>query len=193
MKILKDFVSKEYQDKLEDIVLGDAIAWHWNPKTVYVDDSNLNDCVVTPQTKEMWHLVHLTTSKNGTVHSPVHKMFLPLIRSAGIGNFEIDRIKANCMFKQPDYPVGFYNTPHVDNEKPEYQTLLYYINDSDGDTLIFDKRYQEGVKHTELTIKYRYTPKKGTAILFDSNLFHCGTPPIVTDRRALVNIIFRVK
>jgi hypothetical protein len=57
---------------------------------------------------------------------------------------------------------------------------LYYLNDSDGDTFIFDKTLKDTPKVTSDT-KYeiikRITPKKGRAILFDGNKYHSSSGP----------------
>jgi hypothetical protein len=195
MKILNNFVPQDYQDKLEELLLGSNIAWNYNSQTAYTDQQDgphANDFVLTPQCKETWQLVHASSGPRGLTFSPTYKLFLPVLGMAGFEKTNIYRVKANCMFKQPDYPDGCHNTPHIDNEEPNWKTLLYYVNDSDGDTLIFDKKFQKDVKHTELTIKYRSTPKKGTAILFDSDQFHCSTPPRTTERRTVINFIFGV-
>ena len=62
------------------------------------------------------------------------------------------------------------------------KSLIYYINDSDGDTIFFNKKLKE--------IK-RVTPKKNTAVLFDSNILHCGCNPIKSSMRGVINFIFK--
>ena len=64
------------------------------------------------------------------------------------------------------------------------KTLLYYVNDSDGDTLFFDN---------DLNITKRVTPKKNRAILFDSNMLHAGANPIKNETRIVINIIFKME
>ena len=57
--------------------------------------------------------------------------------------------------------------------------LIYYVNNSDGDTLFFDK---------ELNITNRIAPNKGKILLFDGDLLHAGTNPKVSDKRIILNI-----
>ena len=72
-----------------------------------------------------------------------------------------------------------YDNPHVDAKYP-HLVCLYYLNDSDGDTFIFDKTLKDTPKITSDT-KYeiikRVTPKKGRAILFDGNRYHSSSGP----------------
>jgi hypothetical protein len=80
--------------------------------------------------------------------------------------------------------------PHVDEPEP-HNVLLYYVNDSDGDTFMFNEMYQEGVDQTEFTIKERVTPKKNRAILFDGLTYHSASSPVNNALRFVVNINFR--
>ena len=74
---------------------------------------------------------------------------------------------------QPDFP------PHTDSKVPHW-VCLYYVNDSDGDTVFFDDDNNE--------IK-RVSPKKGRIAFFDGSILHCGTPSD-TRSRAVINFNF---
>ena len=64
-------------------------------------------------------------------------------------------------------------------------TGIYYVNDSDGDTFIFnEKKSHSG----EVTLKQRISPKKGSLVLFDANHLHAGNNPIDNYSRVVVNI-----
>ena len=65
---------------------------------------------------------------------------------------------------------------HVDLNIP-HLVCLYYINDSDGDTIFFDDNNNE--------IK-RVSPKKGRIAFFDGSIKHCSSPPTKT-HRAIIN------
>ena len=69
--------------------------------------------------------------------------------------------------------------PHIDQSFPHW-VCLYYINDSDGDTVFFDKNNKE--------IK-RVSPKKGRIAFFDGSIYHCGSTPSNIPR-AVVNYNF---
>lgn len=94
---------------------------------------------------------------------------IPFIFSAvGIlpNNF---RIKQARTFLQAPSPGLKYNEPHIDGEYP-HTVLLYYANDSDGDTVFFGKE-----NNSEPIA--RVTPKRGRVVIFDGNVYHASCAP----------------
>ena len=70
--------------------------------------------------------------------------------------------------------------PYVNRDN--LYSLVYYVNDSDGDNLIYDD--------TKSKIVDRCSPKSGNAYLFESNLWHTALPPVKSRRRLTVVFIF---
>ena len=68
---------------------------------------------------------------------------------------------------------------HKDLEIPHW-VCLYYVNDSDGDTIFFNNEKKE--------IK-RVSPKKGRVAFFDGNIFHSSSSP-TKNTRAVLNFDF---
>jgi hypothetical protein len=68
---------------------------------------------------------------------------------------------------------------HVDVKYP-HLVCLYYVNDSDGDTFIFDKTSKDTpllLKTTKLEVIKKVTPKKGRVVLFNGNRYHSSSGP----------------
>ena len=86
--------------------------------------------------------------------------------------------------------------PHIDIYSRKHLVCLYYVCDSDGDTIIYNEREREisnedytTVKERvtpNLTIKQRVTPKQGRVVLFDGWLMHTAEQPI-NNVRCIVN------
>ncbi len=78
--------------------------------------------------------------------------------------------------------VEYY--PHIDMGEAignsNYKTAIFYINDSDGDTLFFDNDKE--------TIVHRQTPQRNSLVVFDGDIFHAPQLPLVSARRLVVNI-----
>jgi hypothetical protein len=85
-----------------------------------------------------------------------------------------------------------YGVPHFDTSAPNAKIFIYYINDTDGDTIIFDEFYNGEINSEKKTISQRITPKKSRAVMFDSNRYHAASWPIENTRR-IINVNFHVK
>lgn len=184
-----DFVNTNYQNKLENIILNlGSFPWFYGHSTC---DLTLKDVVkFNERTKESAQFTH-TFYAGGKVmssHYPLVENFLPIMEERFGRNFKdsIIRIKANLILNDSTYPVGFYNSPHVD-EASNVETALYYVNDSDGDTVIFN----EQVGENQLNEFSRVSPVKGKLAIFNSSYFHASTPPIKSKHRAVINFVFR--
>ena len=67
------------------------------------------------------------------------------------------------------------DSPHVDLPYQHF-VMLYYVCDSDGDTIIYNEREYERPDGM-YTIKQKVTPKQGRMVLFDGSLYHTAEQP----------------
>lgn len=71
---------------------------------------------------------------------------------------------------------------HVDTDLP-HLVVLYYVIDSDGDTLLTDLEYkqgqaiQAGLRAQDHNIIARVTPKQGSALIFNGKYYHTAEQP----------------
>ena len=64
--------------------------------------------------------------------------------------------------------------------------MLYYVCDSDGDTII----YNEQIKSETYTLQRRVTPKQGRVVLFDGSYYPTAAQPL-HNIRCVVNYNLR--
>lgn len=139
--------------------------------------------------------------KNIILKEYYHLYMLPLslvCLRLGI-NFAFDRVfrcKANLQFRAPESSRGKFNFPHRDvedvKEGGKMITALFYVNDCDGDTYLFNEKleWDDFDKFKDLTIKKQISPKQGRIVLFDAEQFHAGSNPIESDFRMVINYNF---
>ena len=108
-------------------------------------------------------------------------LFRAILEKLNLNTGEILRVKANFQTQHRSKINGTHNTPHVDNETPHY-TGIYYVNDCDGDTFLFD-----GTKEIA-----KISPKKGRIVIFDGKTLHAGSHPYLSDFRMVINFNFKV-
>ena len=105
---------------------------------------------------------------------------------------EVRRIKVNCLLRNDTmFTSNNYNIPHTDEETPRTMSMVYYVNDSDGDTFFFNEHW--GQTQNGLSLYSRSSPKMGRAVIFDSIRFHAGSNPIKSDNRFVINITFKLE
>ena len=78
---------------------------------------------------------------------------------------------------------GEPDLPHIDINNKIHIVGLYYVVDSDGDTVI----YNETKESKTYTIKKSVTPKQGRMVIFDGSLYHAAKQPINSNTRCIVN------
>jgi hypothetical protein len=72
--------------------------------------------------------------------------------------------------------------------------MIYYLNDSDGDTRIFDQEFEAttnnfGIGHHDtFTTKHQITPKANRLLWFNGFRYHTASNPINSNRRVILNI-----
>jgi len=165
--------------------------WVYNHLTSDVGenfDPNDKNIVETPQFTNTF-----VASDEGLVQQLFSEVAQPILwfleRETGIVAESVVRIKANLLM-QANTDENSYHLPHIDYGNNQCLSMVYYVNDSDGDTRIFDK-YAIEDGHNDLTMIHSNTPKKGSAIMFQSNRLHSSSNPIKTDARCIINFVFK--
>lgn len=147
--------------------------------------------------------------ENGILANPVEYNFLlPIIQSSLNQidlTYDFGKIILARTLMQNSTENSIKNGVHVDTGKKCY-SAVYYVNDSDGDTLFFDKttkdftfdeyekmRFEENWKEKQeeifTKIVFRKTPKKGTTVIFDGSIYHASSSP-TKNKRCIFNFCY---
>ena len=62
--------------------------------------------------------------------------------------------------------------------------MLYYINDADGPTNLFDKKGGKIIEQVEF--------KKGRCLVLDGKVYHSSSSPKTSSRRLVANFNFQI-
>jgi hypothetical protein len=137
---------------------------------------------------------------DGNVTSQHYDFFRPILEffteKTDILVGKLLRIRLRYTHKGTGHTSSKYAAPHVDfYTGMPYSTLVYYVDDSDGDTIIFDKVFNAGDEYNpvisaQLPELVRITPKKGSALFFNGHRFHAGNFPINYSSRIVINFDF---
>ena len=188
MKVFKPIeyngiVDQEYQLKIYRYLTDINFDWH------FMEDTT-TEVTNTPQysTPSFGNLLYYSKHEN----NPHYDFFKPLVESLEkAGNFKIInllRIRAgfllNTKYSLPSMPYK-HNTPHIDYDIDHY-TAVYYVNESDGDTVVFHETNQ-AEKYYPL---HKCRPEKGKMLLFNGRHYHSSTCPKMYAKRIAIAINF---
>jgi hypothetical protein len=177
-------VPSTIQDMLENVALGDQINWFRSKHATY-NHGRAPAFPVTPDSLDAQQFTHLIYELTKPV-SPLFPTLLPVITAIPYTIKQLIRIKINlCIYMHTDN-ADAHGMPHVDftEIKEPLISAIYYVNDSTGDTVIFNQRY--GQKEP-LTVRTRVTPRKGRLVVFDGSLLHAGNTPKTNSPRVNIN------
>ena len=121
------------------------------------------------------------------VESVYHHLFVPMLSKAckylKIPETEVIQGRSFLQFPLKNIDTSVVDTPHIDlDEGDEHVVVLYYVVDSDGDTIIYNER-TESLTYTE---KQRVTPKQGRVVIFEGGQYHTAQQPS-NGTRCIVN------
>lgn len=184
--VIDDIIPKEDQIILFDLMSQNTLPYQYYRSTVH-DAAALTKNNRIVDSSMMVNMVVI----NDFV-SPLLKEFVPIIAAIPFKIRHLLRVKVNITHPHLLSREDTFNVPHVDYAgtlNDGYDTLvtaIYYLNDSDGDTYIFDQdRKYNG---HDLTVKKQVAPKQGRLVVFSGNLLHSGNNPRRNETRMVANI-----
>lgn len=199
MKIYTDFLSKLDQDNIENAV--NNMPWYFRPQIANFSNSvDGKEEFKDPNITDASAFTHTFISK-GVLHSDffdnISCILTAFEKTEGVSIDKIIRVRGRLTTPVPGHTLEKYNPPHVDLMSPTpFKTLIYYVQDSDGDTIFFDKFYDQTnqrVKNVDLKKVLQQTPKKGHAVYFDGWQYHAGNSPVNYSSRCIINFDFTLK
>jgi hypothetical protein len=179
--VIDDIIPKEDQIKIFELMSQNNLPYQYNRSTV-VDASTLpkNDRIIDSSM-----MVNVVVFNDFT--SPLLKEFVPIIAAIPFKIRQLLRVKVNITHPHVLSREDTFNVPHVDYDGFDtLVTAIYYLNDSDGDTYIFDQ--DRNYKGNDLTIKKQVSPKQGRLVVFSGDLLHSGNNPRTNETRMVANI-----
>jgi len=170
--IFDDIIDKKEQNKIEEELLGRHFSWFF-----------LDDVSKIKNDKQQRHAFSHYFIENGKINSDK----LDIIKNIPINacskiKFQIKGVSMVRSFLQLPLSNNLLtkelDTPHVDSYE-EHLVVLYYVSDSDGDTVIFKNEFKKNsqIEEQKFIELKRISPKKGRVVLFNGKLYHTANQP----------------
>jgi hypothetical protein len=171
--IADDVVSVQQQDDIKNsLLLKNTSGWHF-----FLDKGNFITPGLVTSVFEA-----LTSFKDEKYFDQFNDV---LVNACEQAKLEIDQLIQIRPFIQLPVVEKFrteHNNIHRDQNFP-HVVCVYYVDDSDGDTLIFDD--------TKSVVIQRIQPKKGRAVFFDGLRYHASSCP-QENLRMIINYNFTI-
>jgi hypothetical protein len=190
---IENLLPDSYCNEIEQTLLGWDFPWGYNATLSYGASIDNKFIANDSKIKDTDGFVH-TLFWGGEKLSPYADLVIPLLgymeQQTNIKIQKIFRIRAVFVNKNETFG-DFYNVPHIDDQH-DHKNMIYYVNDSDGDTILFKDRFDGELNFNKKTEEHRISPKKNKAVVFDGFRYHSGSVPKI-NHRVLINFNFTVK
>lgn len=189
---IENIIPLDYQNHIEKIMLGSDFPWYYNPNLVSPDQQLLQRV----DNHQGFNHLFLESGKPSTYFQSVYPLVLSITSQECMASANnLVRMRANLTLNAAGSSLQ-HHLPHIDTWRPHW-VAIYYVNDSDGDTIIFNETndtYNSGQTDinkslsNNFTIKRRVTPKKGKVLIFEGKYYHTSSWPTVNKCRSVINI-----
>lgn len=183
-----NFISNHHKTSLENSIMSPSFKWEYVKWSVAKNHVNSFPNENTVDSFQFVNLFCIDNKKNSDFYEQAIELFYCFIEKHNIKVNNIVRGKCNLVLRPDNLTIPKENPnkhmmPHIDNS-PEDKIFLYYVNDSDGDTIMFDN-----IDGNIIEID-RFSPRKGRAVMFGGDTIHAPAYPYISRERAVVNICF---
>lgn len=183
IKTFTGLVDHETWNGLYKLVTSTEFPWY------YLEDTTYETAIKKSEKTPAW--AHLLYSNDGT-QSPFLDKFTPvlngLLDKADLKLTNVIRMRlgflARTRYNFPSQPY-MYNQPHQDCDFPHY-TAVWYLNEADGDTVIFHQT-EEAERYT---IEERIMPEANKCVMFNGLRYHASTCPKMLKSRIALTMNF---
>lgn len=198
IKVIENCIPEDKQDFLWELISSINFEWHYIHRSSYnttTDNlgekqlklANLPGYYEFPQISNR---VYDGTGQGTDILNPVFSTLAPVLCNGK--DIYLKSMRVNMLFALRDFKVNACAAPHIDVDGYDENsfTAIYYLNDSDGDTVIFNEMFKDEIPE-KLTEYARVTPQRGKVIVFNSNQLHSGCLPS-SGRRLLINMNYQL-
>jgi len=183
IKIVDNFLTESYHKEISDIMSSADFPWYYN-SNISISNDKKSLCE--------FGFTHIFWDSENGQREGVYSWFLKsaLYQMKDIVNSDVILRSRGDMTM---YTNELHeHSPHVDFNFPHFSTV-FYVNDSDGDTIFYDKRAKSRTEinqFSDLKEIKRVSPKANRLVIFEGDIVHTGSSPNKHKNRIIINSNF---
>lgn len=188
--IIEDAVPQAYANKIEELMLIRDFSWFFRGDITYPDHALEKTGQLNEKRPGFGNLIYDINLGAGNLFNFIAPIVLTTVEKYNIPFNQILQMRGFLSLPLLSTSLSRIDKPHIDNPLPHI-VALYYVNDSDGDTIIFDKKYQYGIQNfydleaidpENIPILEKISPKKGKLVFFNGAHYHASSQPTAGPR-----------
>ena len=180
--VFDDIITKNHQELIKELIFDTyAFPWHLKRNLAGNTPTNENENFVNVPgfANVFYNTLGINNQELYDYSFPIAKLAL-----AKLNLFNNNMLYGRTFFQFPLATHSGISNPHVDIENFDHLVVLYYVIDSDGDTLLLDKK-NDGLDRPsfeKLNVTKSVTPKQGRCVVFDGRIYHTNELPQQSER-----------
>jgi hypothetical protein len=194
--ILDDLIEEELQNQIEDAMFD--CNWKFSMDNTYDYNHKALGIRYRKFLNPFQYDISPSIITNLQSNSKIFQLFSPVIqKTCNHIDFKLEKISRCIAGIQGVQVIREKNKVcniHI-NQKTPHLVLLYYVNDADGETILFDKTTDDIQDDDDMYLDERHkfnvankiTPKQGRILLFDGRTYHSASSP-TTGIRCIITL-----
>jgi len=162
-------------EAVSKLLTSTSFPWFWHKNQVYEDDPNI------ASHGGLRHIYYNDGKEKSTGFFVAMDILNAILEQEQIKYKSLYRAQSNLIQNINISEEAVENSWHIDYNVPNHLVVLYYVNTSDGNTIIKD-----GDSLIETV------PISGNYVIFDSTLTHRATMPKTNQLRIVTNYVIEI-
>jgi len=181
--VIDNFLSPRYFSRVKEIIEDYNFSWNFKKDITWPNDPNdtlysygFDQWIIENYQSNNCYLFQILTG--------FYSQLLDVTNCNQISKSRIDMVTYS--------PEKYQHTIHVDEYFPHVASV-FYITDSDAETILFDKQcfscnqYYNNIDFSSLNIVQKIKPKENRLLFFDGSYLHTGCSPAEYKNRIIIN------
>jgi|TARA_B110000503_G_scaffold65815_3_gene103354 hypothetical protein len=192
VKTLDNFMPEHEFLELKDIMMSNNFPWFYvEDVSLPPEDRHFVKDDLALETDGFYHTLYDRESKQESfAHNLLRKFYQQVVEQLGYTSDHLIRSRMSLKLPKIGFTPENYNLPHVDYYYP-HTSMIFYINDSDGDTRMFEQIFTENnPERNKFNVQHRISPKANRLVVFNGLQYHTASNPFLFSRRVIININF---
>ena len=206
VEIIDDFLPPHLHNYIEDVLSSPHYPYHFIPDVTYSSSKKTRKKEQCPGDFPLDKLIigfaatPFQDYRADRKEFAYFQMFETMVRQVlpTTHDWVLNRLRVGINVPQSSHHNQWdvdYDCPHIDHHANglggDTIVALYYVNETDGDTVIFNEQGLDPPQR--LTIKQRVEPKQNRLLLFDGAYYHASSCPKHHDYRMVITINYHDK